>query len=94
MRRPIPLAFLTAYAELAHVAQRRKELSKRAKDLQQAKELIDIFLETDNAALQEVLDDARNRGKAWKTAVNSSLREMGRDARLGRLPLPLRQGPA
>jgi hypothetical protein len=64
-------------------------LGKRKKDLQQAREVIDILLETDEAVLQDCLDAARSRGRTWKTAINASLREIGRDARQGRLPLPV-----
>ena len=70
------------------VAQRRNEVAKRAKDLRQAAEIIDILLQIDNGALQDALDEARSRGKAWKTAINASLKEIGREARQGRLPLP------
>jgi len=72
------------------VAQKRagNELAKKQKDLRQAKELIDIFLETDEQTLQGTLDDARDRGKSWKTAINASLKEIGREARQGRLPIP------
>ena len=69
------------------VAQRRSAADKKQKDLRQAQELIDILIETDEQALQDALDDARSRGRAWKTAINASLREIGRDARQGRLPL-------
>lgn len=71
------------------VAQRRDTADKKQKDLRQAQELIDVFLETDEEALQDALDDARSRGKAWKTAINASLREIGRAARQGTLPLPV-----
>jgi len=71
------------------VAQRRGTADKRQKDLRQAQELIDIFLKTDEVALQGTLDEARGRGKAWKTAINASLREIGREARQGLLPLPV-----
>lgn len=73
------------------VAQQRgpTELSKKQKDLRQAKELLDILIETDENALQDELDEARDRGKSWKSAINASLREIGRDVRQGRLPLPV-----
>jgi len=73
------------------VAQHRKktELAKKQKDLRQAKELIDVFLATDENTLQDTLDAARARGKSWKTAINASLREIGREARQGALPLPV-----
>jgi hypothetical protein len=92
VRVPAPVRF--AIHKLI-VAQRRKqtEAGKKQKDLRQAQELIDILLATDEATLQDALDDARNRGKAWKTAINASLREINRDVRQGRLPLPIPTPP-
>ncbi len=71
------------------VASERSQVGKQKKDLAQARELIDILLETDQGALEDALEDARNRGRSWSTAVNASLREIGRQARQGRLPLPV-----
>lgn len=71
------------------VAQRRATADKKQKDLRQAQELIDILARTDEATLQDVLDDARRRGKAWKSAINASLKAIGRAARQGALPLPV-----
>jgi hypothetical protein len=85
VRVPTPLRF--AVHKLL-VAQRRATADKKTKDLHQARELIDILLETDEASLQDELDGARNRGKGWKAAINASLREIGKEARQGRLPLP------
>lgn len=72
------------------VAQQRAptSLAKKQKDLRQAKELLDILIEIDENNLQDRLDEARDRGKSWKAAINASLREIGRDTREGRLPLP------
>ena len=86
VRVPSPIKF--AVHKLI-VAQRRTASGKKPKDLMQARELIDYYLETDEASLQEALDDARSRGKSWRTAINASLREIGREARQGKLPLPL-----
>ena len=74
------------------VAQRRprNQAAKRRKDLQQAKELIDILLESDEALLQDTLDEARDKGRTWKSLVNASLRELKRDVRQGRLPVPVK----
>lgn len=70
------------------VAQQRKRLDpKKQKDLRQASELIDILIEVDDAAFQDELDAARKRGKAWKSPINASLEEIGRDIRQGHLPL-------
>ncbi len=71
------------------IAQERrgKFAAKKKKDLDQARDLLDILLETNEHSLQSALDDARGRGRAWKTAINASLKEIGRDTRQGRLPL-------
>lgn len=68
------------------IAQERKGrfLAKKAKDLAQATDLLDIFLETDNATLEEALDAARARGPKWKKNINASLRQIGRQERQGR----------
>ena len=89
VRVPAPLRFAV---HKMLVAQRRKstEAGKKQKDLKQALELIDIYLKIDEGALQSELDDARNRGKAWQTAINASLKEIGRAARQGQLPLPVK----
>lgn len=73
------------------IAQERhgRSSSKKPKDLMQAGDLLDIFLETERGALQDALDDARGRGKHWKTNINASLEDIGRDTRQGRLPLPV-----
>jgi hypothetical protein len=86
IRVPTPLRY--AVHKLI-VAQQRKrtELAKKQKDLRQAEELIDIFLETDDVALQDALDEARSRGKSWRSAINASLGELGREARQGMLPV-------
>jgi hypothetical protein len=88
----VPTPFRFAVHKLL-VAQRRakNQLAKKQKDLRQAKELIDIFLETDESLLQDTLDEARERGRTWKTAINASLKEIGREARQGQLPLPIKK---
>jgi hypothetical protein len=70
------------------IAQERRGrfISKKIKDLAQASDLLDIYLEIDDVALQDVLDDARSRGKAWRSAINASLKEIGRESRQGQLP--------
>ena len=87
VRVPAPARF-AVHKLLVAQKRERNELAKKQKDLRQAKELIDIFLETDEHTLQDALDDARDRGKSWKTAINASLKEIGREARQGRLPIP------
>jgi hypothetical protein len=93
VRVPTPLRY--AVHKLL-VAQRRKstEVAKRQKDLRQARELIDIYLQIDEGALQDELDAARSAGRAWQSAINASLKEIGRDARQGRLPLPVKAAPS
>jgi hypothetical protein len=83
VRVPTPIRF--AVHKLL-IAQRRATADKRRKDLEQARELIDIFLVTDEAAMQDALDEGRDRGKSWKSAINASLREIGREARQGTPP--------
>jgi hypothetical protein len=86
VRVPSPLKF--AVHKLIVAQQRRQaQTAKKQKDLSQAQELIDIYLETDEGALVDALDDARERGRAWKSAINASLREIGREAGQGRLPV-------
>lgn len=72
----------------------RTELAKRQKDLHQARELMDILIDADEASFQDSLDEARERGRSWKSAINASLKEIGRDARQGRLPLPIGPVPS
>jgi hypothetical protein len=70
------------------IAQERKVQSlKRTKDLKQAKDLIDVFLETDSVTFEETLEEARNRGPRWKRNINASLREIKRDIRQAGLAL-------
>ena len=77
------------------VAQQRgpTSLAKKQKDLVQARELLDILLEIDENSLQDALDEARSRGRAWKSAINASLLELGRDTRPGQLPLSSNRRP-
>jgi hypothetical protein len=84
VRVPTPLRY--AIHKLI-VAQHRDATSpKRAKDLLQANELLDIYLDVDDAVLLNELDAARARGSSWRTAINASLTELGRVARQGLLP--------
>jgi len=85
---PPPLRY--AIHKLLIAQERRGKFSpKKRKDLEQARDLLDIFLETDKILLQTTLDDARDRGKAWRIGINASLQELGRDARQGYLPRAL-----
>jgi hypothetical protein len=74
VRVPTPLKY--AVHKLI-VARRRKELAKRSKDLAQAGVLLRSLSEMDAAAVQDALDDARSRGKACKSAIDASLKEIG-----------------
>ncbi len=88
VRVPTPLRY--AVHKLIVAQQRAKtDFSKKQKDLRQAKELLDIYLEIDEASLQDALDDARSRGPSWRKNINASLKEIGREATQGRLPIPI-----
>lgn len=51
---------------------------KRAKDLAQARALIEALVEHDRFALEDALTDARGRGaKGWSAPIDRSLRELG-----------------
>lgn len=73
------------------IAQERRglTLAKKQKDLSQARDLLDIYLETDSDGLQDALDDARARGPSWKKNINASLKEIDRTGRQPRLPVSL-----
>ena len=64
------------------LAQRRDASSrvKRAKDLAQAKALIDVLAQNDPFALEDALGDAKAQGiKGWRVPIERSLKEMGLD---------------
>lgn len=85
VRVPTPLRF--AVHKLIVARERPPSaMAKKIKDLQQAQDLLDVLLETDEDDLRDALDEARGRGRAWKTAIDASLREIGRDARHGVAP--------
>lgn len=76
------------------VAQERKANSpKRAKDLKQAKDLIDVFIETDPAAFEDALQEARARGPKWRKNIDASLRDVHLQVRQGELFQLARQAP-
>jgi hypothetical protein len=59
------------------IAQERKLLApKRAKDLRQARDLIDVFMQTSSAAFEDALEEAKNRGPSWRKNINASLRDI------------------
>jgi hypothetical protein len=70
------------------VAQERHgtSLAKKKKDLEQANDLIEIFMAVDSDNLLDHLERARARGRAWKSTINASLIEIGREIQPGKLP--------
>ncbi|MEJ1937737.1 GSU2403 family nucleotidyltransferase fold protein [Nostoc sp. NIES-2111] len=61
------------------VAQKRhvSSAAKRAKDLEQARSLIDALRERDRWSLADALEDARGRGeKGWREPIERSLAEL------------------
>ncbi len=61
------------------VAQLRDSHSgKRAKDLVQARALMEVLDDGDPDALADALDDALARGPKWRKHVNAGLRQIGR----------------
>jgi hypothetical protein len=62
------------------VAQLRQQgAAKREKDLVQARELIAALDTSHPGAVKDALEDARQRGRKWKAAVDRSLREIALD---------------
>jgi hypothetical protein len=49
---------------------------KRAKDLKQAKDLIDVFMATDRTAFGEALASAKARGPSWRKNINASMKDI------------------
>ena len=88
---PPPMRY--AIHKLLIAQERRSNPVKRSKDLKQAKDLIDVFLETDSSAFDEALEEARGRGPKWRKNINASLREVQRDVRQGNLALAHRRKP-
>jgi hypothetical protein len=74
------------------IAQERRNLfaAKKTKDLAQAKDLIDIFLETNGDELERAIADARRKGPQWRKNIDASLAAIGRQTRQGSPPLPVR----
>jgi hypothetical protein len=83
---PPPMRY--AIHKLLVAQQRRANAPKRNKDLKQAKDLIDVFLETDSDAFEDELRSARNRGPSWKRNIDASLRAIQKQVRQGSLALP------
>jgi hypothetical protein len=73
------------------VAQERKAQSpKRTKDLKQARDLIDVFLQTDSTAFEDALTEAKARGPSWRKNINASLRDIKNEVRQGSLAISSR----
>jgi hypothetical protein len=72
---PQPARFATHKLLLA---QERRDVPKRQKDLLQAGALIAALRESDPYALADAIDDARGQGKrGWAAKINRSLTELG-----------------
>ncbi len=78
VRVPPPLRF--ALHKLL-VAQERRGLhaAKKAKDLAQAGDLIDIFAQRDPDALADELAAVRRRGPRWRASIDASMKEIDRN---------------
>jgi hypothetical protein len=74
VRVPTPLKY--AVHKLI-VARRRKEAAKRFKDLAQAGILLRHLFAADQVDVNDEIENARSRGKAWKSAIDASLKEIG-----------------
>ena len=77
------------------IAQERRglTLAKKQKDLSQARDLLDIFMETDSGGLEDALEEARARGPSWKRNITASLKEIDRTVRQTTLRIPLPSVP-
>jgi hypothetical protein len=80
---PPPIRY--AIHKLLIAQERRTQSVKRTKDLKQARDLIDVFLETDSMGFEDALESARNHGSKWKKNIDASLRETGRNIRRRKL---------
>ena len=72
------------------IAPERKGNVKHNKDLAQARDLIDVFLETDREGFEGELSAARNRGPSWRQNIDASLRELKFELKQGALSSPSR----
>ena len=60
------------------LAQERRDVPKRQKDLLQARALVEALSESDPYALADAFGDARSRGRrGWAARINRSLAELG-----------------
>lgn len=88
---PPPIRY--AIHKLLIARERKSGSPKRAKDLRQARDLLDVFSETDQASFEDALEEARDRGPKWKRNIDTSLREIRRDVRQTTLSLAPRRAP-
>lgn len=82
---PAPIKY--AIHKLLIAQERKAQSPKRSKDLRQARDLIEVFLETDSAAFEEALQDAKDRGPSWRKNINASLRDINKEMRQGSLAM-------
>jgi hypothetical protein len=77
VRVPPPVRF--AIHKLLIAQERRGSFRvKKPKDLMQAGDLIDIYMQTDRELLERELSAARKRGPAWRKNISASLGEIER----------------
>lgn len=74
IRVPQPARY--AVHKLIIAQERRVNPAKRQKDLLQAENLMAALRESDPAALEDALDDARSRGSRWRDNIDRSLGEI------------------
>ncbi len=79
VRVPPPMTY--AIHKLLIAPERKSNALKRSKDLTQARDLIDVFMETDSASFEDELEAARARGPSWKKNIDASLRDIDRGLR-------------
>lgn len=89
VRIPPPMRY--AIHKLLIAQERKANASKRNKDLKQAKDLIEVFLEADSVGFEDELQDARKRGPAWKKNIDASLVEIKKQMRQGSFSLSPRK---
>lgn len=87
----VPPPMIYAIHKLLIAQERKAGSPKRSKDLQQAKDLIDVFLETDGTNFEDALDEARSRGPSWKKNIDASLRDIKQDDRQSSFALSARK---
>ncbi len=69
---PPPIRY--AIHKLLIAPERKAQSPKRTKDLQQAKDLMEVFRARDHDAFEAALADAKARGPSWRKNINASLK--------------------